>query len=82
MNDLPSNDPLLLSLRRLPPAEPDSWHDDRVRQQCHAALAARRRGPSSRWPRLVPRRFETVLVGAFGLVYLAAILYDASHVYR
>ena len=63
MNDLPSNDPLLLSLRRLPTAEPG-------------------RGPSSLWPRLVPRRFETVLVGAFGLVYLAAILYDASHLYR
>ena len=29
-----------------------------------------------------PRRFETLFVGAFGLVYLAAILYDASLVYR
>ena len=82
MNDLPSNDPLRLSLRRLPAVVVPAFWLGRGRQQCHAALAARRRGPSSRWPRLVPRRFETVLVGAFGLVYLAAILYDASHVYR
>jgi hypothetical protein len=53
-----------------------------VRARCHAALAQRRRGPSYRLARRARRRLESAVVGAFGVIYVAAILYDVMQVYR
>jgi hypothetical protein len=75
-----SEDRLLEALRRLPAADADPGHDARVRRRCHEAVAERRRGPSYRFTGLVRRRVEVTLVGAFGVVYLLAILYDAARI--
>jgi hypothetical protein len=77
-----SPDPLFDALRRLPGAVADPAHDARVRSRCHATLAQRRRGPSYRLAERARRRLESALVGAFGLMYVAAILYDVMQVYR
>lgn len=82
MKTAPSTDPLLQSLARLPAAAADLARDARVRDRCHAALDERHRRLSHGVRYLVWRPLETVLVGAFGLVYLVAILYDVARVYR
>ena len=82
MNTERSHEPLLMSLNRLPAATPDPTHDARVRARCHEALVEREREPCVRASPVVRRPIETFLVGAFGLVYLVAILHDAAQLYR
>ena len=57
---------------------PDRARSERVRARCHAALAARQSesARSLRRTRFTAAALEPVLMGAFCLLYLAAVIYD------
>jgi hypothetical protein len=73
-----STDPLLQALAGLPAAATDDDRDGRVRRRCHALLAAQRRAASRR---PAARPVESLLVSAFGLLYLVALVINAARAY-
>ena len=76
MND-GADDLLLRDLPHLPVLTPDVARADRVRARCHDALAARQsEAARSPRPRFTAVALEPALMGAFSLLYLAAVVLD------
>ena len=70
----PNDDPVVRLLSRLPPVTPDGARAALTRQRCARALDAKAR--STERCRRALQRAESVLVGAFSLIYVAAMIVD------
>ena len=70
----PNDDPVVRLLSRLPPVTPDGTRAVLTRERCARALDARMRSTERRNRAL--RRTESIVVGAFSLIYVAAMFAD------
>ena len=73
-----ARDPLLIGLEQLGPLTPDPTRSERARARCHSMLTRRRQraARAARGLNVARRAIEPALVGAFGLIYLSAMVYD------
>ena len=73
-----ARDPLLIGLAQLGPLTPDPMRSERARARCHSMLTRRRQraARTARGLNVARRAIEPALVGAFGLIYLSAMVYD------
>ena len=73
-----ARDPILIGLGQLGPLTPDPTRSERARTRCHSLLTRRQRraARTARGLNVARRAIEPVLVGAFGLIYLSAMVYD------
>ena len=73
-----AHDPILIGLGQLGPLTPDQTRSERARARCHSTLTRRhqRAARAVRGLNVVRRALEPALVGAFGLIYLSAMIYD------